>query len=60
LYCLFGKGLIFSGRAGLFYALQRTIAEAILSLMLLERRLRSRVEENNADICQRAPQKYVV
>ena len=40
LYCLFGKGLIFSGRAGVFYALQRLVAEAVLSLMVLEQRLR--------------------
>jgi glycosyltransferase involved in cell wall biosynthesis len=41
-YCLFGKGLLFNGRAGLFYALQRMIAEAILSLMVLEERLRGK------------------
>jgi glycosyltransferase involved in cell wall biosynthesis len=36
LYCLtVGRGLL-DGRAGLFYALQRGIAEAILSLRLLE------------------------
>ena len=40
LYCLFGKGLIFNGRAGMFYALQRTVAEAALSLMVLEENLR--------------------
>jgi glycosyltransferase involved in cell wall biosynthesis len=40
LYCLFGKGLLFSGRAGLFYSLQRMVAEAVLSLMVLEHRLR--------------------
>jgi glycosyltransferase involved in cell wall biosynthesis len=39
-YCLFGKGLLFNGRAGIFYALQRMVAEAILSLMVLESRLR--------------------
>jgi glycosyltransferase involved in cell wall biosynthesis len=38
-YCLFGKGLILNGKAGLFYTLQRCIAEMVLSLMLLERRL---------------------
>jgi glycosyltransferase involved in cell wall biosynthesis len=42
IYCLFGKGLIFSGRAGIFYALQRMVAEAILSLMVLEAKLRDR------------------
>lgn len=36
LYCLFGKGLILNGKAGLHYASQRLIAEAILSLMLLD------------------------
>jgi glycosyltransferase involved in cell wall biosynthesis len=40
LYCLFGKGLILNGRAGIFYALQRMVAEAVLSLMVLEERLR--------------------
>ena len=43
IYCLFGKGLIFSGRAGMFYALQRMVAEAVLSLMVLEAKLRERV-----------------
>lgn len=43
IYCLFGKRLIFSGRAGMFYALQRTIAEAVLSLMVLEAKLRELV-----------------
>ena len=41
-YCLFVKGLIFGGRVGLHYTLQRTIAEAILALMLLDERLRQR------------------
>jgi len=44
LYTLFGKGLIFGGRAGIFYALQRLVAEAALSLMVLEERLRSNAE----------------
>lgn len=44
-YCLFGKGLIFNGRAGLFYTLQRTIAEAILSLLMIEQKLRSKVRD---------------
>jgi hypothetical protein len=38
-YCLFVQGLILSGRAGIFYALQRAAAEAILSLMILERQM---------------------
>lgn len=36
LYCMFVKGNILDGRAGLFYALQRSIAEGILSLYLLQ------------------------
>jgi glycosyltransferase involved in cell wall biosynthesis len=41
LYCLFGRGLLFNGRAGIFYALQRMVAEAALSLMVLEEKLRN-------------------
>lgn len=42
LYCLtFGRGLL-DGRAGLFYALQRGIAESLLSARLLEARIFSR------------------
>jgi glycosyltransferase involved in cell wall biosynthesis len=41
-YCLFVKGLIFSGRPGLMYTLQRTIAEGILSLYILEKQLAAR------------------
>ena len=43
-YCLFGKGLILDGRAGLFYALQRLVAESILSLMVLDESLRAEDE----------------
>jgi glycosyltransferase involved in cell wall biosynthesis len=39
-YCLFGKGLFFNGRAGIFYALQRLVAESVLSMMVLEETLR--------------------
>lgn len=39
-YCLFMKGLILNGRAGIFYSLQRMVAEATLSLMVLEQKLR--------------------
>ena len=42
IYCLFVKGLIVNGRAGIFYALQRMVAEAVLSLMVLEAKLRDR------------------
>lgn len=44
LYCLFGRGLIVNGRAGLFYALQRLVAEAVLSLMILEEKLRKKTD----------------
>lgn len=40
LYTLFGKGLIFNGRAGMFYALQRLLAETVLALLVLEKRLK--------------------
>jgi glycosyltransferase involved in cell wall biosynthesis len=42
-YCLFGKGLLFAGRAGIFYCLQRLVAEAVLALMVLERGLRDQI-----------------
>jgi glycosyltransferase involved in cell wall biosynthesis len=38
LYCLFVKGALLDGRAGLYYALQRMLAECLLSLRLLEAR----------------------
>jgi glycosyltransferase involved in cell wall biosynthesis len=38
-WCLIGKGLLLDGRAGLAYTLQRVVAEAILSLRLIERDL---------------------
>jgi glycosyltransferase involved in cell wall biosynthesis len=49
IYCLFGKGLIVSGRAGIFYALQRMVAEAILSLMVLEAKLRDRADMSSSN-----------
>lgn len=36
-YCLFVKGLILDGRAGIFYSFQRAFAELLLSLYLLEK-----------------------
>jgi glycosyltransferase involved in cell wall biosynthesis len=39
LYCLFGRGLIFDGWAGWYYALQRTAADIILSMLLIQRDL---------------------
>jgi glycosyltransferase involved in cell wall biosynthesis len=38
-YCLFGKGLILDGWPGIYYSLQRTFAELLLSLYLVRRRL---------------------
>lgn len=38
-YCYFVRGGVLDGKAGLFYALQRATAEAILSLHLVERML---------------------
>lgn len=37
-WCLFAKGLVLDGRAGLYYTAQRAVAEAILSLELMETR----------------------
>ncbi len=39
LYCLFGRGLILDGWAGWYYALQRTSADVILSMLLIQRDL---------------------
>ena len=39
-YCLIGRGGLFEGPAGWFYALQRTAAEAMITAALLDRRLR--------------------
>jgi glycosyltransferase involved in cell wall biosynthesis len=39
-YCLLAKGLLLDGRAGLHYTYQRTHAELLLALKLLDRRLR--------------------
>jgi glycosyltransferase involved in cell wall biosynthesis len=36
-YCYIGKGLWFDGRFGLYYALQRMLAECVLALRLIER-----------------------
>lgn len=41
-YCLFVKRAILDGRAGWYYAVQRCVAESILSLYLLQTDLRSR------------------
>ncbi len=41
-YCLFVKGAIFDGRAGLYYTFQRLVSELILSLYLIEHALNRR------------------
>ena len=41
-YCLFVRGCVLDGRPGLFYAFQRAVAEAILSLYLIERNMHQR------------------
>lgn len=40
LYCLIRKRLILDGEAGLYYTMQRTYAEALLALYILDNRLR--------------------
>jgi hypothetical protein len=42
LYTLIGKGCIFDGWAGWSYVLQRTLAETVLALEIVDRRLRGR------------------
>jgi glycosyltransferase involved in cell wall biosynthesis len=42
LYTLIGKGCIFDGWAGWFYVLQRTLAETMLALEIVDRRLREK------------------
>jgi hypothetical protein len=42
IYVLFVKGCLLDGWAGWFYALQRCIAEAMLALAIIDRRLRQR------------------
>jgi glycosyltransferase involved in cell wall biosynthesis len=45
-YCLIAKGLILDGTAGLFYTFQRTYAELLLALRLLDIRLMDSVARN--------------
>jgi Glycosyl transferase family 2 len=47
IYCLFFKGLILDGRAGLFYSLQRLLFESGLGLAVLEDRLRAQSEPSH-------------
>lgn len=45
LYALFAKGCILDGRAGWYYALQRVLAETLLALEILDRRLRQMMKD---------------
>jgi glycosyltransferase involved in cell wall biosynthesis len=58
IYCLFGKGLIFGGRAGMFYTLQRMAAETVLSLMVLEAKLRKRADIPPSDCSSETDQPF--
>ena len=49
-YTLFVKRLVLDGWPGLFYALQRTYAEMLLSLELLERKLTSSAKQRDREI----------
>jgi len=51
-YCLFVRGLLLDGSAGLFYTLQRTYAELLLALKLADLRL-SRSSDNEHSRNQR-------
>ena len=42
LYCLFVRGFVLDGLPGWLYAFQRGIAEAILAIKLIERRLEAK------------------
>tara|TARA_A100000171_G_scaffold8751_1_gene6494 strand:+ start:574 stop:1422 length:849 start_codon:yes stop_codon:yes gene_type:complete len=55
-YCLFAKGMILDGWAGLYYTLQRVIAELILSLKLLDYRLRHE-DVNRPAIAESQPER---
>ena len=46
LHTLLGKRVIFDGWAGWFYVLQRTLAETMIALELVDRRLRGTSSEN--------------
>lgn len=45
-YCLFVRGLLLDGMAGIYYSLQRTFAELLLSIVLLDRKLLARIRED--------------
>jgi hypothetical protein len=47
---MFGKRLILDGWPGVFYSLQRTYAELLLSLKLLDARLRGRTQQGGHSV----------
>ena len=48
-YCYLGKGLFLDGRLGLYYALQRMLAECVLALQLIEQnRARSSSDKHSS------------
>ena len=49
LYTLFGKGLILDGWPGWYYVLQRTLAEVLLSMRLLEQKVKRRNSEKQEE-----------
>lgn len=60
LYCLIVKRAILDGPAGLYYALQRTVAELILSLYLVEHDLRRTLrQESAAPVRQNLPPELI-
>lgn len=46
-YCLFGKGLAFNGWAGWYYTFQRVLAEVMLSLALLDMKLKTKPKSSH-------------
>jgi len=46
LYCLLARGCILNGWAGMYYTVQRTVAEMILSLKLIQARIEQSIDED--------------
>lgn len=53
LYCMIGKGALLDGWPGVFYSIQRSLAELILSMHLLEKDLQA---PNAVPACRRRPE----
>jgi glycosyltransferase involved in cell wall biosynthesis len=54
-YCLFFKRLLLDGRAGLYYTAQRTLAELLLSVRLLDESLAQRYRQGQARAGEQRP-----